>query len=250
MTGIFDDCIIILLYFLFLGKFCFPIESAEFFLGFGRPVTLNSRPKSLSSCVWICKTSSFTRNFYSIWNVINLVKYLVLRNSIRIQIDLAPLGCALSWMNRRKNIDKELFSKGTWYLYELVIFHWTQMSDMSSIVVEQSSALCPQYIYCLTQRSCPKRRAPPWVDRVYDRKSVPGFFAIWTTQFWHFMESASTQRGAHLLLSSTQRFLGVPTSDFSSTQRFLGGAHLWLFINPSFLEGCPPLTFHQNAKFV
>ena len=38
----------------------------------------------------------------------------------------------------------------------------------------------------------------PWVDRVYDRKSVPGFFVIWTTQIWHFLESASTQRGALL----------------------------------------------------
>ena len=29
--------------------------------------------------------------------------------------------------------------------------------------------------------------------------SVPGFFVIWTTQIWHFLESASTQRGTYLL---------------------------------------------------
>jgi hypothetical protein len=60
------------------------------------------------------------------------------------------------------------------------------MSDMSSIVVEQSSALCPQYIYCLTQRSCPKRRAPPWVDRVYDRKSAPDFLPFEPFEFGNF----------------------------------------------------------------
>ena len=85
----------------------------------------------------------------------------------------------------------------------------------------------------------------PWVDR----KRVPVFFVIWTTQICHFLESAPTQRGAHLSLSPTQVFRGVSIFHFSSTQVFQRVAHLSLFINPSFSEGCPSLTFHQ-PKFL
>ena len=78
---------------------------------------------------------------------------------------------------------------------------------------------------------------------------MPGFFVIWTTQICHFLESAPTQRGAHLSLSPTQVFRGVSIFHFSSTQVFQRVAHLSLFINPSFSEGCPSLTFHQPKFF-
>ena len=59
---------------------------------------------------------------------------------------------------------------------------------------------------------------------------------MWTIWIWHFLESVSTQRSAHLLLSSTYRFLGV-------------GAHPSLFINLKVFRGCPTLTFHQPKGF-
>jgi hypothetical protein len=61
----------------------------------------------------------------------------------------------------------------------------------------------------------------PWVDRVYDRKSVPGFLHFEPFEFgisWNLHQPK-----------------GVPTSDFSSTQVF---------------RGYPPLTFHQPKGFL
>ena len=66
----------------------------------------------------------------------------------------------------------------------------------------------------------------PWVDR----KRVPVFFVIWTTQICHFLESASPSKG-------------VPTS----SQSLLGDAHLWLFINPKVFWGA--LIFSNQTKF-
>ena len=61
----------------------------------------------------------------------------------------------------------------------------------------------------------------PWVDRVYDRKSVPGFLPFEPFEFgisWNLHQPK-----------------GVPTSDFSSTQVF---------------RGYPPLTFHQPKGYL
>ena len=92
----------------------------------------------------------------------------------------------------------------------------------TDLFYEQNPTACPREIV-------PRDGYPLWVDRL--RLSVPGFFAIWTTQIWDFLESASTQRGAHLSLSSTHMVWGVPISHFPSTQVFL--------------DGHPSLTFHQ-----
>ena len=47
------------------------------------------------------------------------------------------------------------------------------------------NVICDKYSYSGINPSCPRevmaicgQWAPPWVDRVYDRKSVPGFFAV------------------------------------------------------------------------
>ena len=70
-----------------------------------------------------------------------------------------------------------------------------------------------------SQRNCIPRRGHTLglIEYMIERVHILVFFVIWTIWIWHFLESASIQRGAH------------PS----------------LFINPKVFRGCPPLTFHQ-----
>ena len=98
----------------------------------------------------------------------------------------------------------------------------------------------------LSQRSCCERRAPTWIDRVCNRKSVSGFFAIWNTQIWnlhqpkgvpssHFHQPKSLGwwkvRGGQIKKNAKFRWFKWPKTCYTLSITYS--------INP---RGCPPLT--------